>query len=985
MVKNPLRLCLEHVFTLAGMQTAREQRDHELLTRFVADKDQAAFTVLVERHGRMVLGVCRRLLGSAHDAEDACQAAFLVLAQRAASIRKTTSLSSWLHGVAWRVAAHLRRERLRRSRCERDTKKPAVADPATEVSWREVQTVLDEELERLPETLRAPLILCYLDGQTRDAAARQLGVSVTCLHGRLERGRKTLCRRLIRRGIALSAALMGTALGEGLSQAALAPTAVLSTARAAVQIACGGVVPEGLVSTRIGSLAQEVTRHMVLTKLKLGALGLLCAGLLAAALGGALAPAGAGEAAQAKGAASSPQPAARRSGSVKPADPQAERTTIRGTVLGPDGKPVPGAKVYLLKWKPPPWLKLPEDKGPPKVRARTGADGRFSLTVANRDLGELFVTAAGYGPGWVIKPGRLQETWPIENNQVVRLARDDVPVRGRFLDLQGRPVSGATIRVYALKASPDGNLDKFIKAVKNQHAGHYFPEHEYLSSYRVDGLRHFFPPVTSDKAGRFQIKGVGRERIVAFTVEGPAIETKVIHAVTRPGLQAADLRIEEGTIVSPTGMRGGRLKPYYPPDFTHVAAPGRVVTGVVRDQATGKPIAAAVVRSEQPVRYPLFYNRTVTDKDGRFRLTGMPLNARFGMNASVVALPHEGEPYLALLKSLPEDKAAREVRLDFDLAPGVWLEGQVKDKTTGRGVQAQVRYFRFVGGQLDIGLFRRPGEPSYYWDLYKDQMTDPEGKYRLVIARGRGVIGARATGPNRYRTGVGANKIKGIPMNGGDGTVMASPAAFSAGSFNTLVEVNPPKGTKRLPCDILLDPGRTLVIQVRGPDGKRQGGVRVQGLWASAPTAWAEMASARFNLYALEPGKKQLLLLEHPGKNLVARREIKGDERGPIVITLQPAGRIVGRVVDEQGRPFANAEVTVMFRLAPNAPPRFSWRHFQTDADGKFRIDGVLPGASYHAHVGPPDLYTHIIFENLSVPSGKTKDLGKVKPRKFDG
>src|SRR5581483_7395772 len=134
--------------------------------------------------------------------------------------------------------------------------------------------------------------------------------------------------------------------------------------------------------------------------------------------------------------------------------PEAQKqTTVRGRVLDPDGKPIAGAKVYLLYWNFP---GRPLGKAPPKVWAETGPDGRFSFTVAPRDLGELYVTAAGYGPGWVIKPANLQETWPIEENQEIRLARDDVPVHGRLLDLQGQPVAGATIRVFTLQASPDG-------------------------------------------------------------------------------------------------------------------------------------------------------------------------------------------------------------------------------------------------------------------------------------------------------------------------------------------------------------------------------------------------------------------------------------------------------------------------------------------------------------------------------------------------
>src|SRR5262249_30290772 len=169
-------------------------------------KDEATFAVLVERHGPMVLGVCRRALGNAHDAEDACQATFLVLARQAASIRKATSLGSWLHGVARRVVANLKRERARRQRRERAAGPRARPAPRAEAGGRGVRAALDEELEGLPERLGGLLTLCSLEGLPRAAAAGGLGLTVGSLHGLLERGRRLLHDRLTRRGFTLSAA-----------------------------------------------------------------------------------------------------------------------------------------------------------------------------------------------------------------------------------------------------------------------------------------------------------------------------------------------------------------------------------------------------------------------------------------------------------------------------------------------------------------------------------------------------------------------------------------------------------------------------------------------------------------------------------------------------------------------------------------------------------------------------------------------------------
>jgi RNA polymerase sigma factor (sigma-70 family) len=1005
MVKKPLGRCLRHVCKLAAVQTARELGDRDLLERFVAAKDEAAFAVLVERHGPMVLGVCRRVLGSAHDAEDACQATFLVLAQKAASIRKTTALASWLHGVAARVSGHLRREHRRRDRREREIQRPATSDPAAEVSWREVQTVLDEELEHLPERLRAPLILCYLDGQPRDAAAQQLGLSVACLHGRLERGRKALCAALTRRGVTLSAALLAAALGEGVSRAALPPTLVLHAAQAALRIACGRALEEGLVPTKILLLAQEVTKSMFLTKLKLNVSAFLCAGLLAAALGGslALAHARAGQQAKPPAAQSAPQPAAtpgaRQTPSQQADARPAETERIRGRVLDPDGKPLAGAKVYLLEWNLP--GRPPQGNAAPKVWAETDKDGRFAFT-APRYLGELFVTAAGFGPGWettgrlrsVVRVGAPQETRPAADEVVVRLARDDVPVRGRLLDLQGQPVAGATVRVFTLKASPDGSLDQFVEAVKKRPFGQLFNDQQHLAQFSVDGLAHFFPPVTTDKDGRFRLTGIGRERVVAFTVEGPAIETKVINAVTRPDLGVADIRVPDGITTFAGGkQREERLRLYYPPTFTHSADPCRVAAGVVRDKATGKPIAGAVVRGEQPVRYPVYYNQTTTDKEGRYRLTGLPLTTAPMPSTGVVALPPDGEPYLALRKTLPADREAKEAKFDFDLPRGVWLEGQVKDKATGRGVQAHLEYYAFTDWKLEGRMILPAGEGArQFRDPFRQNATDKEGKFRLLVAADRALLGATAMAEemNHYRTGVGAEKIKGGGAKGqgegGGGAIPFPPGGISADSFDTLVEVKPEKGATEVRCDLELDPGRTLTVQVRGPDGEPLDGVRAHGQFARTSfDGWSRDALAsEFTLYGLEPGKERTLLLEHPQKNLAARREVKGDERGPVVVALQPAAAAAGRLVDADGRPRAHAEIFVHFRLAPDAPPHQHSRRFRTDAQGKFRIDGLVAGTAYQVYYLPLPQYAELIFNDLSLKSGEVKDFGDVKVKKGD-
>jgi RNA polymerase sigma factor (sigma-70 family) len=283
---------LHHLRGLAGVA------DAQLLERFLAHGEEAAFAQLVRRHGAMVLGVCRRLLRQEQDVEDAFQATFLVLARRAAAIRKAGSLGSWLHGVARRVAARARADAARRAAHE--TRRPThpPADNTDEITWREAHAILDEELARLPERYRAPLVQCYLEGQTQDEAARQLGWSPRTLRRRLGRGRDLLRARLGGRGVALSAGLLAVALAERVGvREALAATA----ARAAVLVVAGRPTA-GAVSAGAARLAHAVLRATLLARL--ASVGVLL--LMAVALAGGALLAWGGPAAQPPAAADEP-------------------------------------------------------------------------------------------------------------------------------------------------------------------------------------------------------------------------------------------------------------------------------------------------------------------------------------------------------------------------------------------------------------------------------------------------------------------------------------------------------------------------------------------------------------------------------------------------------------------------------------------------------------------------------------------------------
>src|SRR5262245_30235474 len=194
--------------------------DSELVRRFVARQDQGAFGALVQRHGPLVWRVCRAVLGHEQDAEDAFQATFVVLAQKAASLRDAHALPAWLHGVAAQVARKARRSAdRRRAREDRARDRPPPA-PIPESAWRELQSALDEEVQRLPEKLRVAFVLCFLEGRSQADLARDLGCRTGTVSARLSQARKQLLARLSRRGVSLSAALTAAVLSRGAASAA---------------------------------------------------------------------------------------------------------------------------------------------------------------------------------------------------------------------------------------------------------------------------------------------------------------------------------------------------------------------------------------------------------------------------------------------------------------------------------------------------------------------------------------------------------------------------------------------------------------------------------------------------------------------------------------------------------------------------------------------------------------------------------------------
>lgn len=284
MPQGQLGLVIQQLRRLVGADSAPNGTDGQLLQRFVCDHDEAAFTTLAERYGPLVLSVCRRILRDPHAVEDAFQATFLILAKKAASIRKSESLGSWLHGVAHRVAVRAksnaaRRQALEQSEADMSHAEPSapIAGPADVADWQEIAAILDEELRQLPEKHRAPLVLCYLKGQTNEQAAVELCCPPCSMSWRLSQAREQLRARLTRRGVALSAAALGTHLATQAAPAVV-PAALL---HGAVQGALAGTAS----SASATALAEGVMQTMGVTRMKIAIAFVVMFGALGSGLG----------------------------------------------------------------------------------------------------------------------------------------------------------------------------------------------------------------------------------------------------------------------------------------------------------------------------------------------------------------------------------------------------------------------------------------------------------------------------------------------------------------------------------------------------------------------------------------------------------------------------------------------------------------------------------------------------------------------------
>ncbi len=689
-----------HFQTLFNEGVVGPLTDGELLERFIdrgGEAAESAFTTLVERHGPMVLATCRQMLGDVHDAQDASQAAFLVLARKARSIRRGQAIGGWLHSVAIRIASKARVAAARRRAHERRGAAMAIHDthePVRFDRWAE----LHAQIDRLPDRFRLPIVLCYLEGLSHAQAARQLGWPVGTVESRLARARERLRERLADRGAWATTLAISPPMLPDLGATAAPPAWIEATARAATRFAAGDAA--GVASAHVVEMARRMISTLAFLQAKVAIVSLLAVSAIATGAMVGLRPGPAKALAALPQAERRPVSPPAKLGATPPA---LVPTTIKlgGRVLDPDGRPLPGARLWLAfqgtDWT---W-----STRVPRVRTTTGPDGRFDLTVSDDDpevsralrmtsgmpggFGAIQVvaTADGFGPRWTSLAGT-------KGDIDLRLVKDDIPIEGRLVSLEGRPISGIEVRTLRVEDPSDTEV--------------------------IFGARSgYFRSAKTDADGGFGIAGIGRGRRAVLGIAGPGIQ--------RDGVQ-----VQTGAfpVDRPPHYAG---YPVYGARFEHPCKPGKSIVGVVRDIDTGAPLAGIMVRSDIGEHV-----QSTTDELGRYRLDGNLKLKSFHLLASA----REGnQPYISSERTVPDSPGYEPVTADLVMVRGVVVTGRLIDRANGRPVQAWVAYaarednphWKRLPGFQSGGNGNRP-KPGWHVPSMAD------GSFRLVVPPGRGFL-----------------------------------------------------------------------------------------------------------------------------------------------------------------------------------------------------------------------------------------------------
>jgi len=616
--------------------------------------------------------------------------------------------------------------------------------------------------------------------------------------------------------------------------------------------------------------------------------------------------------------------------------------TISGRVLDPDGKPVAGANVFV---------RPAGGKEPARGAVKTDADGRFALPIANVPLvtsTTVAATADGFAAAWASFAGKPP------GDLTLTLAKDDLPIRGRVLDLQGKPIAGVKARFIETIAIPDGGSKAYLQWTNRQRG---MPIHNTISGAPPGATAE----VVTDAAGEFRLTGVGRDRVAQLLLTGPGIASEHVYAITVDQLDPKP---------------SDRSRRAFPARFDIVALPARPLRGTVRDVESGKPVAGVRLVGLGGV------TEATSDHDGRYELLGYKKGPKY----TVYAWPPDGSTYLPGLAEANDPAGLDPVTIDFAIRAGVQVTGRIRDTATGKPAAAIIRYYPLAGNPnvTTVPVGEKPGD---FFTL--NVKTRPDGTFTCAVLPGRGFLAVTAD-TGRYPSARVDPKPfveNGNPPHSTDQIWIsvggAAITSVSQESYQAIVFLN--VDPKKPPGEQAIDltPAEPVRGRLLDPDGKPLRGVRVRGLRQSEDDWSDPLGDAEFIASPPHPDRPRRMSFRHEERKLVGTAVVASGSAKPVEFKLEPWCTLTGRLVDADRKPLTSA--SIFAPAGKGADGKFAENvrlgNVFANTDGRFTIDGLLPGVTYDLHYRElrPGRRGGVLIKDVQLKPGEAKDLGDLK------
>ncbi len=670
--------------------------------------------------------------------------------------------------------------------------------------------------------------------------------------------------------------------------------------------------------------------------------------------------------------------------------------TYSGRVETPQGEPIAGAKIWLASSHGfNSEVNRENFKGLLRELGASDEQGRFAVSLDAKTIQQV-----GFSPTQLISPAQLVATakgrgmdWmPLEvfednaasskqrdrlqsridkaqgngrfANRILTLRPESKPVRGRLIDLEGRPLPKVNVLVESLY-QPD--VAGLLNALKKSSKGEV---NEVLSTSRFgvwglarSELQKLIPPVTTNQNGEFELHGIGDDQLAILIFDADRIEARPLSVLGR--------EMEMLSLPHIKNVSDGSKDVFAGRDFDYAVAPSIPVEGVVTDYDTGEPVANVLVHVDRlfkeegvknsQLRLDTHHMRAVTDQQGRFRITGMPP----GEGHVIEAVPSKSAPFLMTSQDVsPSLTDGDAKRIEIKLKRGVWIEGRVTDKRSGEPLAVTVDYLALKKNPHSfesLGL-------DWVWGNGRFR-TDRDGNYRTLGLPGPGVLLVKSGVPG-YPLAVGVETIDGCNESGDFIPTTPFPLqGLSLREYQLLKQIDPAVDATTFSSDMALDAGLSVSGRVVGPDGKPVSDLRVFGQTEKdayfRPQPSDNVSTTdRFIVNGYDGKGPRHLFFKNKDETLVGQYRVEGDTTKEIAVTLQKSVCVTGRLIDKQNdlpaaRYFVACEQCSLGN-EKTPPVNFVIHWCHTDDDGRFEIKGLMAGAKYRmnafSNVKPGDI-----------------------------